>query len=172
MTTFIQIKNGLVSGNVREVDVYAAQENIRTFLNSTAQNYALKINPFGYREIMRATRLLMGEDFKGFIAANYKNGLGPCANLFSTILMYLSGKVSARAVAQSIRSMESIVEYNNKTPNGWTSRTIMSAGKHNNQLHSLDNITNFDYYRLIRGIGVENLSRLFLVILGESHNAR
>lgn len=168
MSEFVQVKNGFVNRSVRDADIYAASENIRAFMNTSVQDYKMKTNPLIYQEILRAGRVLIGEDFRGFLVANYKNGLGPCASIISSILLYLSGKTSARAIMGDIRRYEEIVHYNNSNPGAWSDRVINNAHNSKQSPVLLDNITNFDYYRLLRAIGVENFSRFLLVLLGET----
>lgn len=168
MSAFVQVKNGFVNGSVRDADIYAAKENIRAFLNTSAQDYKMKTSPLIYQEILRAGRVLIGEDFRNFLVANYKNGLGPCASIVSAILLYLSGKTSARAIIGDIRRAEDIVHYNNNTPGAWDDRVVNHSNNTKQAPVMLDNVVNFDYYRLLRAIGVENFSRLMLVLLGET----
>lgn len=167
MTVFVQVKNGFVNGQVVNADIAAASMNLHVFNNSAAQDYDFKTNSRTYQEILRAARVLIGEDFRGFLSANYKNGFGPIANLVSGILHYLNNKASARSVIKDIAIAESIVYDNNSIPNGWEKRSV-KTNKESTPPIFIDNITNFDYYRLLRGIGIENLSRLLLVVLGEN----
>lgn len=171
MSTFIQVQNGFVNGRVNGADVLAVRDNVRAFLNSTVQNYELKTNPLIYREILLYIRTITGENFKDFLTANYKNGLAPCASIISTILLYLEDKTSARAIVGEIRRSESIVEYNNETVGAWDKRTINQTRTVSNGPSVLDNITNFDFYRLIRAIGIENMARFILVLLGVTRHA-
>lgn len=167
MGTYVQVKNGFVNGNVRDADIAAASTNIRTFLNSSTQDYKMKTSSRSYQEVLRAARVLIGEDFKGWLVANYKNGLGPCANIVGTILLYLNGQLSARSIGSNISIGESTVIYNNSNMNAWERRSITRSTEQKSPI-LLDNVTNFDYYRLLRGIGVEFLARLILVVLGEN----
>lgn len=167
MSYYVQVKNGFVSGGVRDADVAAAVANIRSFLNSAAQDYEMKISPRTYKEVLRAARVLIGEDFQGWLVANYKNGLGPCANIVGTILLYINKLNSARSICSNISIGESVVTHNNNQINGWE-KNVVTPNKNQKNPIMLDEVTNFDYYRLLRGIGVEYLARLLLVVLGEN----
>jgi hypothetical protein len=169
MSTFVRAKNGFVNGAVTNADVSAAKEVIRAFLNSTTQDYAQKTNPIIYQEVLRAARCLIGENFQDFLEANYKNGIGPLASIVGSIVLYLNNKCSARAIGSDIRCAEEIVHHNNNTTGAWERRFITSTqSSARNSMALTDNITNFDYYRLLRGIGMENMSRILLALLGET----
>lgn len=169
MAIFVQVKNGFVNGSVVAADIAAAKENLRAFINTSIQDYGQKTNPFIYLEILKASRVLLGEDFRSFLIANHKNGLGPCSSLMMAIVHYLNGNGSTRTIIMEIRRAEEIVSYNNSTPGAWDNRFIVKQKTADNSrnLGLLDNVSNFDYYRLLRGIGIPNLSSLLLVLLGE-----
>lgn len=169
MSTFVRVKNGFVNAAVTNADVLAAKEVIRAFLNSTTQDYGQKTNPIIYQEVLRAARILVGENFQDFLEANYKNGIGPMASLMSTIVMYLNDKCSARAIMSDVRCAEEITNHNNQTAGAWDRRFITDRQNTARTAMALtDNVTNFDYYRLLRGIGMENTARILLAILGET----
>jgi len=170
MTTYVQVKNGFVSGSVIPADITAAKENIRAFLSTSVQDYQQKTNPLLYLEILKASRVLLGEDFRSFLIANHKNGLGPCSSVIMSILHYLNDKGSARNIISEVRRNEEIVRFNNSRTGAWETRFIVKqpTGLNGKASDMFDKIQNFDYYRLLRAIGVEALARFLLVLLGET----
>lgn len=168
MAAFMQVKNGYINGDLNDPLIYGASENIRAFIRGSIQNYDTKTNPFLYLELLKAGKALTGPDFRDFLVANYHNGLGPCANISLTILNYLKGDVSARAVVSSIRIEEGNVDYYNRHQN-WHKRMVSNMSK-KETVPIFDQVQNFDHYRLLRAIGIENWARLLMVLLGESVN--
>ncbi len=167
MANFRQVKNGFVNYDVGDGDLMTIMRNLKQFIWSGYSDYNIRLNPLIITDILKQTRLLVGQDFRAFLMANYNRGIGTQAGLVREVVNYLSGQVGYRSVNTAIVIEENKIKSYDKFEN-WGAKTISANHMDTVGLSQLDKVNDYDFYRLCAGLSPELLARMFLVIGGEN----
>jgi hypothetical protein len=167
MSSYRQVRNGFVNLGLGDGDLALINRNLKSYLR-TSHDFKVKKDPQVIADVIKQIRLITGDDFKGFLLANYNNGLGPMAGMVRDIVLYLNGKVSPRSVITSIRiEANKVINYNDPRTT-WESKPLVINRLDTETNSKLMKITDYDLYYFIAGLSVEKVATLFLALSGES----
>lgn len=142
---------------------------LKLYIRSSAAATSFKYDPKATTTLMKLCRDLTGYDFKAFLIQNFNNGLARRAELVMSILQYLQGGVTNRAVATQLSIGEN--QFLQGVSKDMNFTHTIPVGMHARLPAGIEDVTNKDFYRLIECLGPVKVARLFLMLAGDTHNA-
>lgn len=140
---------------------------LKLYARAAAAATSLKYDPKSTLAVMAQCKEFIGNDFKAFLIENFNNGFARRADLVTTIIRYLNGDVTNRAVTTQLTIGENeLMQRVSKDMNF----THTLSESHSAKLpKGIELVTNKDFYRLIECMGPVKVARLFLMLAGETH---
>lgn len=169
MATFRNAKYGSVEVSVLDPTLKAITDSIKIYINSSS-DFKYLTAPRVISDLVKQFKTITGNDFAGWLAANYNDGVGVRAPIVRNILSYLNGEISGMLVGEAIiRDERKLVLYERSNVDPATESTRHIADEHHLSKWSklLNDVSNEDMYSLIEGVGPQHIARLLITLIGE-----
>ncbi|UYE93491.1 virion structural protein [Shewanella phage FishSpeaker] len=167
MSKFKQTPHG--SLYVKSTDSFTeAVYTLKLYIRAAAAATSLKYDPKSTIAIMNLCRELSGGNFKDFLIENFNNGFARRADLVTSIVRYLNGEVTNRAVTTQLKIGEN--EFLQRVSKDLNFTHTVSEMHTAALPKGMEQVTNRDFYRLIECMGPVKVARLFLMLSGDTYH--
>ncbi len=170
MPSYRTTKYGMVEASLLDPSLKMVCDGMKVYLGSAANDFKYQCAPRVVAELLKQFRLVTGDDFRAWLAANYNQGVGIRAPIVRSILGFLHGDISGMMVSDAImRDVQKLILYTEANHDPAIAATRHIADEHHltKWVKRLENVSNADMYRVIEGIGFIALARLVVSLNGD-----
>lgn len=169
MATFRNAKYGSVEVSVLDPTLKAITDSVKIYLASST-DFKYMTSPRVISDLVKQFKTITGNDFRGWLAANYNEGVGVRAPIVRNILSFLNGEISGMTVCEAIiRDERKLVLYQRAGDDPATESTRHIADEHHLKkwMKLLNDVSNDDMFALFEGVGPQHVGRLIVSLIGE-----
>ncbi len=169
MPSYRTTKYGVVEASLLDPSLKMVCDGMKVYISSAGNDFNYQCAPRVVAELLKQFRLVTGDDFRSWLAANYNQGVGVRASLVRSILSFLNGEISGMMVSDAImRDVRKLILYIEAGQDPTTGIRHVPDTQHLTKwVKLLENTTNSDMYRLVEGIGFVALARLVVSLSGD-----
>jgi len=168
MTEFALVSNGFVASGIPDAELTGIFKNLKALKKDSYVDFTVVLKGHMAVEVIRCVRRLTGDSFRDWMKANSDGPIGP---LVRDLLNYLNGKVGYHTVHSSIAIQESRLTQVDHFHSAVYTPTTRQESSLEPLLKQGMSLHDYDFYRLMAGIGAVDIARIFLLLGGESYYA-